>query len=324
MCARWGDFRRLEASPTSQLQGSLPPLYALLVYKRSKKALSPKKDRRNPACVNAGGDKRPHGLRKPLLRTGGAGHQSQTDGVTEPVTVGTKKHQKAKRGKPSHVCVCKLCGRSAGPRSSPEKSFSHHLRSTPASPNQNSHRQGRTKQKNKKAAAKISPDSKLTIALVNDGKLSAVRSLVLCEWVDNHHVDICFVSEAAHPSRTALPTDPGYEWAAPLGQRKGGSGFLLRTELASSCKTRLLQAPDNTWSIAEWHTRCKTLFISAYITPEASRTLSQLCLFLAQLHTCSSTSAKCIIGGDLNAAMGTRHREVQMTAGGASSDLDLC
>lgn len=182
------------------------------------------------------------------------------------------------------------------------------------------------------------------LALANDGKLSAARSLFLSGWLKDRGIDICFVSEAAHPARSELPTEPEYQWAAPLDQRKGGSGFLMRCALAEQCKIKITQAPDYSWSIAVWRAPCRTALVSIYLTPPASRNPVAVGEFLSALDSATSPYAKCIIGGDFNAATGTPQRGQlndwmadrgfhlvnpaitthMMSATHRGSDLDLC
>lgn len=140
----------------------------------------------------------------------------------------------------------------------------------------------------------------LRFGIINDGKLSAARSLLISGWMQSKNINICFVSEAAHPGKSELTTYPGYQWAVPLNQKKGGSGFLIQKNLLSSKKVKLYQAKNLNWSIATCQLDGLPLLVSVYLNPEASRDIVQLYEFLGKLTETVTANPSCVIAGDLN------------------------
>jgi hypothetical protein len=146
------------------------------------------------------------------------------------------------------------------------------------------------------------------IALANEGKLSDAISLSLSGWAKEKDIQVCLVSEAA-TARTNLATEGGFVWAAPLKQKKGGSGFLLSEESAApGGKAKILQCPARRWSIASWRTPGGTGLISAYINPVDSKNQEVFGSFLGQAEGLLRELPRCVVGGDFNAPTGSTQR----------------
>ena len=148
----------------------------------------------------------------------------------------------------------------------------------------------------------------IRIALINDGKLSAARSIALTHSMGCDSVDIGFVSEAAHAGKSALITEPGYAWATPLQQRKAGSGFIFKESLLGQRKAQIKQDDNNHWSLASFLSPCGATLVAAYITPAAHKLPGITKTFLEFLSQRTPKGKPCVVGGDFNAPAGSPQR----------------
>jgi len=156
-----------------------------------------------------------------------------------------------------------------------------------------------------------SPPAPLKFAVVNEGKIGEARSIDLTAWLGEHCVDVCFVAEAANRGKKDRVTSGDYAWAAPLDQRKGGSGFLFRHGLSEwTSRVSILQDETLDWSVASVTLSSGVLLVSAYITPVAVQGVDKLRDLLRALTQCLGEAEKVVVAGDWNSASGSVQRGI--------------
>jgi hypothetical protein len=126
--------------------------------------------------------------------------------------------------------------------------------------------------------------------------------------MERKSIDIAFVSEASVPYRSPMALLPGFVWASPLGGRKGGAGFIFRQPLLGDAKVKIRQDTARFWSIATFASPCGALFSAIYITPDGHTTPGVTEAFLETLTGHVQPGTPCFVGGDFNAATGSRQR----------------
>lgn len=155
--------------------------------------------------------------------------------------------------------------------------------------------------------------SMIPIAVVNEGKLSAPKTIIFSQWAAEHGIKFVFISEAARCFADNLAASVGFHFVGPKVrtpmERVGGAGFLIHVDQAADTrKCRYVEGADKSWAVATID-RCGITMCSVYISPDNGRAVAPAEAAWDVIHAESTLAASMIVAGDMNAPLESHRRQ---------------